>query len=1058
MKEKLISDWKTVIEQVNSELAQLSSFSFSLISVDWEAVNDENIAKYASNCAGQLYTYAKQILDSETRKEENSDSQKTYFATYIFLKYNECVLYDLGNSDIEFLNSLCDLNRALDSRIMDESHASEKLFLSAAKLNFKVHDYAKALEYAIRSIKLEEQNGPDIESNIDLRFQKRCLLAFCYEYSFDPNDRQGLCGDKNGLIEAVQLMIGYRPEKLLGQNGSGVCVFKKIVDDSRSLAVEVTPNASDIIEKIYNKTSDKCLAHLILNSYSRFISEEIRGKYISTLVHILAHCFSEIHKWNVLGAMKLANESIYFSRMAEILMRSLWKKDDTFITCYSTVLLENEEYISAIDVMERERDKLETKWKDDASNELAQVDFYIWYFSIIAKRYADEIVDLDLDRRIKRSRDEFYQYTQTHSNDKEAKVYYELLSMKEMLMTLFNDLRKSGYVDPESCRELIEKWKTFSECRPQKSVHKVIREEWENLSRAFHIFISCYRYNNTGNDWYLFNMENLLFAPQSGEDAKVFKKKSDITNAKNQRHVGNIDDNKCHGCYEITWSQGNILYIGPPQRKIHNIFAELGIDYEARYLYDPPEAMKSGGEVWQTLGRISNILFIYNGRNINFLQELCNGLETIGYRVKTNIFLYDLSESGESSTDHTLTSILDSNIDALSIKKITNLRTAVQNCVLFSALEKCIYRVSRPLDALVISPIETAKTYSDQNFDEAFFLLRDDIGTLELHDGDVAAWQSNLNACFSHDDGKIKMKRIRPNFFNVVDTSNIEFILLFEPLARTELDKKHAVTKTAVYHFSDLKSNVIGHTFSNKCNERDHDRGDVVYSSIQKLYDNRHPSFGKLHKAKCMTWGNCCSVFYNDLISLGSSQPVDDGYYLKFARVVYLYLGINIGNAEGDYAIVRVSDDALTHVNKYIFCKFKPGTTIDTVKYCKELQTCIEDVARDHVSGCGDNACAVIKSAERTDTTIEIQNDSYDHEVKDTIKDTIDNMKKLKDEIDKKIPKWVARGYMEGVKGLKSLLKRINLLLETFKSDKYVAKSIIQESDSIIQGYNELVS
>lgn len=1049
MKEKLISDWKTVIGQVNSELAQLPSFSFSQISVDWEAVNDENIAKYASKCAGQLYTYAKQILDSETRKEENSDSLKKYFATYIFLKYNECVLYDLGNSDIEFLNSLCDLNRALDSRIMDESHASEKLFLSAAKLNFKVHDYAKALEYAIRSIKLEEQNGCDTKLNIDLRFQKRCLLAFCYEYSFDPNDRQGLCGDKNGLIKAVQLMIGYRPEQLLGQNSSEVCVFKKIVDDSRCSAVEVAPDASSIIEKIYNKTSDKCLAHLILKSYSQFISKEIRGKYISTLVHILAHCFSEIHKWNVLGAMKLANESIYFSRMAEILMRSLWKKDDTFITCYSTVLLENEEYISAIDVMERERDKLETKWKDDAINELAQVDFYIWYFSIIAKRYADEIVDLDLDRRIERSRGEFYKYTQTHSYDKEAKVYYELLSMKEMLMTYFNDLKRD-YVSPESCQKLIEKWKEFSECRPQKSVHKVIREEWENLSQAFHIFLSCYRYNNTGNDWYLFNMENSLLAPQSGEDAKVFKKKSDITNAKNQRHVGNIDDNKCHGCYEITWSQGNILYIGPPQRKIHNIFADLGIDYEARYLYDSPEAMKSGGEVWQTLGRISNILFIYNGKNANFLQELCNCLETIGKRGKSNIFLYDLSESGRSSTDRTLTSILGSNIGDSSIKKMTNLRTAVQNCVLFSALEKCIYRVSRPLEALVISPIETAKTYSDQNFDEAFFLLRADIGTLELPDGNVAAWQSNLNACFSHDDGKIKMKQIRSNFLNTVDTSNIEFILLFEPLARTELDRSHAVTKTAVYHFSDLQSSVIGHTFSNKCNERDHDMGDVVYSSIQKLYDNRHPHYGKLHRGKCMTWGDCCSVFYNDL---RSQQSANDGYYLEFARVVYLYLGINIGNAEGDYAIVRVSDDAFSQVNKYIFCKFKPGTTIDATKYCIELQTCIEDVTRGHVSRCGDNACAVINSDEKTDTTVEIHNDSDASNVKAIIA----AMEELKDDIDKKIPKWKALNYCLGCSSLNDLLKRINSLLKTFESGKYVATDIIKESISINEKYEELV-
>ena len=1012
MERKLITDWKTVIEQVNSELARLSSFHFSPISSAWDSIKDENVSQYASDCAEQIGVYAKQILDSETKQEYDIGSPKTYFATYIFLKYNECVLRDLvdtevnDDADVKFLNCLCELNRALDSRIMDESHSSEKLFLSAAKLNFKVHDYAKAQEYAERSIKLEEQNGQDTELNIDLRFQKRCLLAFCYEYSFDPNDRQGLCGDKNGLIEAVQLMIGYRPEKLLAQNNAGVCAFRNIVDDSRNLDVKTIPDAYAIIEEIYNKDSDKCLAHLILNSYSRFTSEENKRAYVSTLVHILAHCFSEIHKWNVLGAMRLANDSIYFSRMAEILMRSLKMSDERFITCYSTVLLENEEYISAIDVMEQERDALANKWGSQSSNELAQVDFYIWYFSVIAKRYADEIVDLDLDRRIESYRNKFHEYTQTHPHDEEAKVYYELLSMKEMLMTRFNDLKR-GFVDQESCTKLIEKWGVFSNCRPKKSVHKVIREEWENLSHAFHIFLSCYRYNNTGNDWYLFDMENSLLSLQGGEEIRVFKKKLDITNAKSQRRVGNIDDNKCHGCYEITWGQGSIIYVGPPQRNIHNIFVRLGIDYEAQYKYDKSEVLTNSGEVGQALARISNILFIYNGKNINFLRELCDRMEANGERTRFNIFFYDLSENGKSTTSLATTSILDAIIkEQLSIKKMENLRTAVQYCVLFSALEKCIYRVSRPLEALVISPIETAKTYSDQNFDEAFFLLRSDMGTLELPDGDVAAWQSNLNACFSHEDGKIKMKQIRPSFFHEVDASCIEFILLFEPLARTEMDRSRAVTRTAVYHFSDMRPNVsqrkIGHTFSNKCNDRDHDMGDVVYSSIQKLYENRHPRYPKIHGANCKKWGECCSFFYNDITNCGvAGRPTTftDRYYLEFARVVYLYLGINIGSVEGDYAIVKVPGDAVTHVNKYIFCKFKSGSSIDSTKYCKELRLCIEDVTREHVNSETQDS-QTHSGFESNLESANISADNATNEIKQLLQELIDEIEPYNAEIE----------------------------------------------------------
>ena len=56
------------------------------------------------------------------------------------------MLWDLSGNEEKFQDSLLKLNTGLTSRIIDDSCASEKLFLYVAELNFKVHNYtAKAL-------------------------------------------------------------------------------------------------------------------------------------------------------------------------------------------------------------------------------------------------------------------------------------------------------------------------------------------------------------------------------------------------------------------------------------------------------------------------------------------------------------------------------------------------------------------------------------------------------------------------------------------------------------------------------------------------------------------------------------------------------------------------------------------------------------------------------------------------------------------------------------------------------------------------------------------------
>ena len=756
MERKIIDQWRIVIGQVNEQLAK---FSFSLIKEldeNIENLPDEEIFKRARQSADEISERAEKLVDLSTDgcKDKKDGDRVLYFATYIFLRYNECVLRDFGQDEDHFISSLSELNRVLDSRTVEKLGASEKLFLSAAKLNFKVHDYEKAKEYAQRSIKLEEENGSDTASNYDLRFQKRCLLAYCYEYTYDPKLSGVSCctEQKNGLISAVKLLIGVRPETLLPADDEESCALKDMIREAQA-GPENKLDPIAVIDSIYNKNDKNCLAYRIFNSYKRY-TEDGGRKYICSLAHVLAHCFSELHRWGVLGTLQRAQYSIYLSRMAEVLMRSV-NDDDKYITCVSTVLLENEEYNLAIHGMEDQRDILAKKWGEKERHELAQVDFYIWYFSVITKRYADAAVDMSLNETIETYKQKFKDYTTEHPNDKEARIYYELLSMKELLMRCFKEL-KDGYVNDESVKELLEKRKEFSKLQPPKSVHKSIRDEWESLSWASRIFLSCYRYNKTGNDWYLFDIETELLSFSIGEEDDDFANKPNLTNASKRLSVPEREKN-VRECYEIAWNQGSFLYVGRSQPAAHEILAHLGIEYEASY-ESSKKMISSGDKIAEALEKNANILFIYNSVNGWYLQEVCAHIEKIGEHAKKNIFLcandgVPLDGLDDFIKNHTF------------IKKMPDLKTAMQHCVLFSALERCIYRVNKPLEALIISPIGTAKTYSDQNFDEAFFLTKEDMGRLELLDridSDLKdGWRDNLGACFSHDVGTIKMKQIK---------------------------------------------------------------------------------------------------------------------------------------------------------------------------------------------------------------------------------------------------------------------------------------------------------
>lgn len=923
----LFNDLKIIYQDINDEL---TSIGFATIDLDF---NFKKISDFASSFAKELKDRADQLINSEN----DSSSQEGNFITYIFFRYNECVLWDLSGNEERFQESLLKLNNGLTSRIIDDSCASEKLFLYVAELNFKVHNYSKARKFVEKSIKLESRQD-DCADNVPLRFHKRCLEAFCCEYSFVPAIDDSRCLKSNSLIDAVICLVGRNPKDFVATEGCMAEEFKGIIKEFNKKKI----NAIDIISKIYDSNTD-CLAKKFYNSYVRFLPKALHQEYIKKLAHILAHCFSEIHKWAALDYLKVNYESIYLFSMAEILMKSLGPK---YITCYSTVLLENEQYMPAIEEMISVRKMHEQDWvAEDEICELAQIDFYIWYFSVIAKKFADTNVAHKLDSYIDTYKKNFAKYKNSHEEDFSARTYYELLSMKEELIRCFAELKSNDFFEA-SCSKLIESYKNFSPSSPKKNIHKDIQEEWNMLNFAYYIFLACYRYIHTQQDWYLFNIEERLLSQTIYDRLERPKSLLALKQYTCGRNYKQIETQKHIYC-EITLPYGKFIYVGSNEALMEKMLDDLCVNYSVEVFSDDSETKS----IKDSLLKISNVLFIYNESNKDYLDYLryANNLEP--GENKPNVFIYDGLLDIYSPNLHN--QIVKNNNEIKQIisgnstfRKIDNLKTVIRFCAMFSALESCISRIYKPLNTLVISPIETVEAYSDQSVEQAIFLRKSEVGTLKQAQG-IADWNDGFKACFTKLDKKIKAKSMRLTRLCDADLCKIEVILLIEHPKNITINSKVVRIRTNVYTFDRFSKDL---TISSCCasittpyDQRSSSGiGDVVYNSVLNLYNSRKTGVEKVHGEKCTNKGYpCCSIFYDLLYKPGEK---DDKCYSDFIDVLYRYNLLKRDTLDKASILERNYAITKTRSQDIVFCLFKAEDGINNCEnFCKVMTTGIVD-------------------------------------------------------------------------------------------------------------------
>lgn len=964
-KESLYNSITAIYNEINGELTSVGIGNIQLTIPNF-GVDFKEISEFIGNFANEVRLKADALIDPENDWECKGDFVN--FVTYIFLRYNECVLLDLSGEEEKFQQCLSQLNSSLRSRIIDDSCASEKLFLYVAELNFKVHNYAMALKFLEKSKKLEN-NKSDDSTNVSLRFHKRCLEAYCYEYSFNVNDyKDNNCSKNNSLIDAVYCLIGRNPKDLVSSKGDFFEDFKRIIRQHNRDKLDVY----SIIKQIYKKDTG-CLVEKFCNSYSKFLPE----KEIDKIVHILAHCFSEIHRWDALSYLKINYESIYLFNMAEILMKSL---GDEFITCYATVLLENDQHMLSLKNLIEAREKHKMDWASpQMERELAQIDFYIWYFSVITKKYADHSVIGKLNEYIKKYKANFKSYRDSHPLDSSAATYYELLLMKEDLIKCFSEL-KSGDLSTDTCNELINNYKNFSDSAPKKNIHLDIKNEWNVIKSGYKIFLSCYRYNATEQPWYLFDIANRLLTQSINNGLVAPKSIAKLKQNKFGRNYQSLSVNQ-HVFAEITLPFGKFIYIGSDERIIEKMLSELGAEYSVDLFSDNMPK----NDIKHSLINIPNVLFLYSDSNKQYLEDLCQYVDEMAENElnEPNVFIYDSALDINHETMQRQIQDNRSQIESLienrrTFRNMGNLKTVIQYCAIFSGLKACIDRIYKPLNTMVISPIEEVTAYNDQSVEQAIFLKKSEVGTISSASVD-SAWKDGVLMCYPNPDKKIKLKCIDLSCLEESVFNSLSAILLIENPKKINLNNlgKSCPNVYTFENFTNRKCYSICTSFTLPYDEQEYG-GDIIYSSAFQLWQsrqaardkkNREKNIGKTHGSNCThKSAPCCSVFYDDVFDSSDelkSQP-QYAFYDNFIDVLYRYNLIKrdtldkISKNEKNYAITKLKEGI-------VFCFFKTKTNGGCEKLCKVMCHGITDVIEEDFAPIAESPSETGKEAQESD-------------------------------------------------------------------------------------------
>lgn len=819
------------------------------------------------------------------------------FSDYIILKYNKCLLYDLSSDTTrdQFFAELEDLNDAILSGIMDDSDVAEELFYNVGNLNFKVHKYDIAETMLEKSKRRERIKTNSI--NVDMRFHKRCLSAFCSEY---------MAKSLMDYIRLVQSLVGYK----IGQNDIRESIIENIIKLYYDSIDDKKCFISETINSLYDGNNE-CIYYWVKQNYSdQVITENQYNDQIKDIAHILAHCLSEYNKIAEEKQITNNTEYVYLVRVSQLLMKALGIE---FVTCFSTLKMEQNEYYSALEILNEAKKELkdqiwgiqhDVKELDSeyrtVNEQIAQIDFYIWYFSVFAQK-KDGI----------ESKKSFRKYCET-SQDSTAISYYEILHMKEVLIGFFSDYKK-GIVNQKD----IDEFNSFYESIREKSHHHtlpdVLVKEWESLKFSYSVYLRCKDiYNSTDNDNKTYTHYSLY---------KTLYDKYNI--AYTEQLIRTQKDSL--PIFKINLFNGSFLYLGK-RENLKSTLKKLNIGIKPSHNLGYKKIMRKIMDSPQ-LKDTSNILIIPDDEKYDIYLSLISFIisdETKSFIEEHNIYI-DTSVLSESSRESFEKSINELN-ESRCLYIIRNSKVACSQCVMFAFLEYLLSILHKPLDSFVISPVSGDYTYKSQSFrsDKLIYSIDSKIGFLP-------EWDNNFGSCYSVNRRiNINGKKLDIDYIRKIpDYNRIKYLFLFEYSFHSD--------GTRIYAFDIAGHCALGSEYIISDGIHPCDNKNDIFKAIETFYKGLKYSQNHKRVGHDNCTENCDSAFVK--IDLNNDkQQKKFGKYRVLREYLYSYLGIMVDKST--FILLQCNESARQEKTKrYVLVSFtKAVDPSEQQPYCYKLR------------------------------------------------------------------------------------------------------------------------
>ncbi len=395
-------------------------------------------------------------------------------------------------------------------------------------LNFKIHNYKKALKYFGKVVNISELERSSREETSNLYFRAMLFIAYSYEYSGE-------------FSTAIQQIV-VKPE-----------MINEILE-TYSLA-EIKSNINEIMDTICKSaTSDSLFGHYI-NSFEDFIkkasldNEESRVQLEKQfeILHAFGHCLNEYAIKHMRKSLNEHNEKMVFGKLlclARQIMFELSKYRQEYLTCYATIHGEYQDYYQALKELDAAEKAYSKKEKFHGKETLAaEVKFFKYYFGLLCNQVFEE------------DKHQFEEYYNKY-DDNDAECYLKIFEfrneLRKYLSILYCDIRNADNAFTEENltpigEELSLKYAGLCKLNPTLYMNVNVRAELRLMQRAY-ICICKLR------EYLLFPTASKLLALRNASYRFLCVKKDFSLNANDSIETNNDNlpqDNNYDDLYEV---------------------------------------------------------------------------------------------------------------------------------------------------------------------------------------------------------------------------------------------------------------------------------------------------------------------------------------------------------------------------------------------------------------------------------------------------------------------------------------------------------------------------